>query len=136
MTNALADAGLAADAIDYINAHGTGTRLNDVAEAQAIKTAFRDAATEPAVSSSKSLMGHLLAGCGGPELVLTVLSVNRDAIHPTRNLCRPDRRCDLDFVSGKARHTPIRAALSNSFGFGGQNACVIVKKIEGGAVSQ
>lgn len=135
MTNALADAGLASDAIDFINAHGTGTRLNDVAEARAIKTVFGDAPAEPAVSSSKSLMGHLLAGCGGPELVLTILSVRRDTIHPTRNLSRPDRRCDLHFVSGLARHTPIRAALSNSFGFGGQNACVIVKKIEGGLVS-
>ncbi|MCD4748533.1 MAG: beta-ketoacyl-[acyl-carrier-protein] synthase family protein [Thermoanaerobaculales bacterium] len=132
MTNALADAGLTASAIDSINAHGTGTRLNDVAESRAINTVFGDTETQPVVSSSKSLMGHLLAGCGGPELVLTILSVSRDAVHPTRNLSRPDRRCDLNFVSGKARYTPVRAALSNSFGFGGQNACVIVKKNEGG----
>jgi len=128
MRAALADAGLDPGGIDYINAHGTGTRLNDVAEAQAIRAVFGAEAAGLAVSSSKSLIGHLLAACGGPECVLTVLSVNRDEIHPTRNLEQPDPKCGLDCVPGTSRRRIVRAALSNSFGFGGQNACLAVRK--------
>jgi 3-oxoacyl-[acyl-carrier-protein] synthase II len=130
MRAALADAGLAPADIDYINAHGTGTRLNDPAETAAIKAVFGPEAGRVAVSSSKSLIGHLLAACGGPELVFTALSVQRDAIHPTANLTQPDPKCDLDCVPGAARLRPVRAALSNSFGFGGQNGCLVLKKFD------
>jgi 3-oxoacyl-[acyl-carrier-protein] synthase II len=128
MRAALGDAGLEPAQIDYVNAHGTGTRLNDVAETRAIKSVFGAAAPRLAISSSKPLVGHLLAGCGGPEFVFTVLSVQRDEIHPTINLISPDPECDLDFVAAGARRRAVRAALSNSFGFGGQNACLAVKK--------
>ena len=101
MRAALADAGLAPADIDYINAHGTGTRLNDPAETSAIKAVFGAGAGRVAVSSSKSLIGHLLAACGGPEFVFTALSVHRDAIHPTANLTQPDPKCDLDYVPGR-----------------------------------
>jgi len=128
MKSALADSGLPPDAIDHINAHGTGTHLNDVAEAAAIHKAFGLQARHVAVTSSKSLTGHLLAGCGGPEFVFTALSVARDIVHPTANLTHLDSRCDLDVVAGSARHLEVRAAMSNSFGFGGQNASVVLQK--------
>ncbi len=128
MSSALADAGLSPGDIDYINAHGTGTKLNDRAETAAVKSVFGDLAAAIAISSSKSLIGHLVAACGGPELVFSTLSVNRDEIHPTRNLTCPDPSCDLDFTPGGARRMRVRAALSNSFGFGGQNACIVVRK--------
>jgi 3-oxoacyl-[acyl-carrier-protein] synthase II len=124
MRAALADAGLSPEDVDYVNAHGTGTRLNDVAETAAIKQALGARAADVPVSSSKPLFGHLLAGCGGAEAVLTVLSVARGEVHPTANLERPDRKCDLDYVPGVMRRRTVRAALSNSFGFGGQNACL------------
>ncbi|MBI5380191.1 MAG: beta-ketoacyl-[acyl-carrier-protein] synthase family protein, partial [Nitrospirae bacterium] len=128
MQRALEDARLAPDDVDYINAHGTGTKLNDAAETLAIKRVFGDWAHKLAVSSSKSLIGHLLAASGGPEFVFTALSVRRDRIHPTINLTHPDPKCDLDYVPQAARSRTVRAALSNSFGFGGQNASVLVKK--------
>jgi 3-oxoacyl-[acyl-carrier-protein] synthase II len=130
MRAALADAALAPADIDYINAHGTGTRLNDPAEIAAVKAVFGPGAGRVAISSSKSLIGHLLAACGGPELVFTALSVHRDAIHPTANLTQPDPKCDLDCVPGAARYRPVRAALSNSFGFGGQNGCLVLRKYD------
>jgi 3-oxoacyl-[acyl-carrier-protein] synthase II len=128
MRLALRDAQMHSDEIDYINAHGTSTKLNDIAETIAIKKVFRDNAYHIPVSSSKSMIGHLLAASGGPEFVYTVLSVSRDEIHPTINLTHPDPKCDLDYVPHEKRLRTVHAALSNSFGFGGQNASIIVKK--------
>lgn len=128
MMNALEDADLNPDMVDYINAHGTGTKLNDISETIAIKNVFKHNAGNIPVSSSKSMIGHLLAAAGGPEFIYTVLSVSRDEIHPTINLANPDPKCDLDYVPNVKRSKPVRAALSNSFGFGGQNASIVVKK--------
>jgi 3-oxoacyl-[acyl-carrier-protein] synthase II len=132
MSRALADSGMGPGEIDYINAHGTSTKLNDLAETIAIKKVFGEKAGEIAISSSKSLIGHLLAGSGGPEFVFTVLSVARDQIHPTINLSNPDPKCDLDYVPNVWRRKVVGAALSNSFGFGGQNATIVVRKYSGG----
>ena len=131
MRGALKDAGLDPAQVDYINAHGTGTKLNDATETLAIKEVFGAAAYEVAISSSKSLIGHLMAAAGGPEFVFSVLSVYTDEIHPTINLTQRDPKCDLDYVANVKRSRVVRAALSNSFGFGGQNACVAVKKYAG-----
>jgi 3-oxoacyl-[acyl-carrier-protein] synthase II len=128
MKAALRDAGLGSDGIGYINAHGTSTRLNDAIETLAIKKVFGDHAPRIAISSTKSLIGHLLAASGAPEFVFTVLTVARDEIHPTINLTHPDRKCDLDYVPGVKRTKTVQAALSNSFGFGGQNGSIVVKK--------
>jgi 3-oxoacyl-[acyl-carrier-protein] synthase II len=130
MRAALQDAGLRTDEIDYINAHGTSTKLNDAMETTAIKNVFDRHAASIAISSSKSMIGHLLAASGGPEFVYTVLSVQRDEIHPTINFLNPDPRCDLDYVPNVKRTKMVRAALSNSFGFGGQNASVVVRKYQ------
>ena len=128
MMNALHDSGLESDQIDYINAHGTSTKLNDAAETKAIKKVFKDHAYNLSINSSKSLIGHLLAASGGPEFVFTTLSVNRDILHPTINLNNRDPKCDLDYVPNKAKEKIVGAAISNSFGFGGQNASIVVKK--------
>ncbi|MBF0464037.1 MAG: beta-ketoacyl-[acyl-carrier-protein] synthase family protein [Nitrospirae bacterium] len=128
MRAALTDSGIALDSIDYINAHGTSTKLNDTAETIAIKRVFNQHAKDICISSSKSMTGHLLAASGGPEFIFTVLSTHNDEIHPTINLTNPDPKCDLDYVPNVKRMKTVRAALSNSFGFGGQNASVIVKK--------
>jgi 3-oxoacyl-[acyl-carrier-protein] synthase II len=128
MKNALQDAGLEPGAVDYINAHGTGTKLNDATETLAIKKVFKEGAHRVAVSSSKSLIGHLMAAAGAPEFVYTTLTVHRDEIHPTMNLRNPDPSCDLDYVPNVMRSRRVEAALSNSFGFGGQNASVVIKK--------
>ncbi|MBI2178745.1 MAG: beta-ketoacyl-[acyl-carrier-protein] synthase family protein [Candidatus Tectomicrobia bacterium] len=128
MREALRDAGMAPAEVAYVNAHGTGTRLNDPAETLAIKEVFGESAKRLAVSSTKSFIGHLIAACGAPELVFTVLSVQRDVVHPTRNLENPDPKCDLDYVPEGAREMPVAAAISNSFGFGGQNAALVVRK--------
>jgi 3-oxoacyl-[acyl-carrier-protein] synthase II len=130
MSNALHDAGLNIDDIDYINAHGTSTKLNDTSETMAIKKVFKENAYNISISSSKSLIGHLLAASGGPEFIFTVLSVNRDEIHPTLNLTNRDPKCDLDYVPGKKINKTVRAAISNSFGFGGQNASIVIKKYQ------
>lgn len=128
MRVALKDAELSPREIDYINAHGTGTKLNDLAETMAVKEVFRETAREIPISSSKSMIGHLMAASGAPEFVFTVLSVQRDEIHPTINLENPDPKCDLDYVPNVKRSRRVAAALSNSFGFGGQNASIVVKK--------
>ncbi len=128
MRRALEDAGLGPGEIDYINAHGTGTKLNDAAESTAIAEVFGRRGQAPAISSSKPLTGHLLAASGGPEFVFTVLSTQRDVVHPTINLENPDPKCDLDYVPGQKREIRVGAALSNSFGFGGQNATIVVRK--------
>jgi 3-oxoacyl-[acyl-carrier-protein] synthase II len=131
MRAALKDSGLQASDIDYINAHGTSTKLNDAIETIAIKSVFSDHAQGIAISSSKSIIGHLLAASGGPEFLFTALSVQRDEVHPTINLTNPDPKCDLDYVPNVKRSMTVRAALSNSFGFGGQNASIILKKYRG-----
>lgn len=128
MRAAFKDAGIGPDGIDYINAHGTSTKLNDLIETVAIKRVFGEHASRVPISSSKSLIGHLLAASGAPEFIFTVLTVARDEIHPTINLTHPDPKCDLDYVPNVMRRKRVRAALSNSFGFGGQNGSVIVKK--------
>ncbi len=124
----LADAGLAPDEIDYINAHGTATVLNDQVETTAIKRVFGDYAYRVPISSAKSMTGHCLGGSGAIEAIASVMSVCTDTIHPTINLENPDPACDLDYVPGTARQQRVDTVLSNSFGFGGQNACLIVGK--------
>jgi len=131
MERALADAGLSTDDIDYINAHGTSTLLNDKAETRAIKRLFGERAYRIPVSSTKSMVGHMLGAAGAVECVATTLAVANDMVHPTRNYEHPDPDCDLDYVPGSARQVPVRAAISNSFGFGGHNACLAVKKFQG-----
>ena len=128
MRGALRDAGMAPEEIAYVNAHGTGTRLNDPAETRAIKEVFGESGARLAVSSTKPMIGHLIAACGAPELIFTALSVARDEVHPTLNLENPDPGCDLDYVPGEARKMAVPAAISNSFGFGGQNATLVVGK--------
>jgi 3-oxoacyl-[acyl-carrier-protein] synthase II len=128
MRAALADAGITPAQIDYINAHGTSTPLNDLYESRAIKTAFGDAASRVAISSTKSMTGHLLGGAGGIETVFTALSIHHDMIPPTINLDYPDEECDLDYVPKVARQKTVNYAMSNSFGFGGTNASLILKK--------
>ena len=129
MQNAMRNAGLDTEDIDYINAHGTSTPLGDVAECIAIKRAFGDHARKLAVSSTKSMTGHLLGAAGGVEAVFTVLALRDQVAPPTANLFNVDPQCDLDFVPRVARDMPIRAALSNSFGFGGTNATLAFRKI-------
>jgi 3-oxoacyl-[acyl-carrier-protein] synthase II len=128
MQMALADAGMAAEDIDYINAHGTSTPLNDVCETRAIKSVFQDHAYKLAISSTKSMTGHMLGGAGGIESVFCALAIDRQIIPPTINLENPDPECDLDYVPNVARETTINTAMSNSFGFGGTNAVLIMKR--------
>ena len=130
MQMALDDAGLVPEDIDYINAHGTSTPLNDVVETRAIKTVFGGHANKLAISSTKSMIGHMLGGAGGVESVFLALSIRDQIIPPTINLENPDPECDLDYVPNKARETVIKAAISNSFGFGGTNAVLAMKKFE------
>ncbi len=130
MRRALATAGLKPEEVDYINAHGTSTDLNDKYETAAIKSVFGDRAGKVAISSTKSMTGHLLGAAGGIELVATVLCMANSLIHPTANYETPDPECDLDYVPNRPRQANIRAALSNSFGFGGHNACLAVRKLD------
>jgi 3-oxoacyl-[acyl-carrier-protein] synthase II len=131
MKMALADAGMNVDEIDYINAHGTSTPLNDVVETRAIKSVYGDHARKLAISSTKSMTGHMLGGAGGIESVFTALAIHHQLAPPTANLEHPDEECDLDYIPGSAREMKIRAAMSNSFGFGGTNAVIIMKRFEG-----
>jgi 3-oxoacyl-[acyl-carrier-protein] synthase II len=130
MRNALEDAGIAPDEIDYINAHGTSTPAGDRVETLAIKMVFGDHARKVAVSSTKSMTGHLLGAAGGLETGICALAVRDQAMPPTINYENPDPECDLDYVPNEARRAPIRYALSNSFGFGGTNGCLIFKRME------
>jgi 3-oxoacyl-[acyl-carrier-protein] synthase II len=129
MKLALKDAKLNPEQVDYINAHGTSTPLGDLAETKAVKGTFKDHAKKVAVSSTKSQMGHLLGASGGVEAVITAMTISRNLIPPTINLDNPDPECDLDFVPHKARDKKVDVAMSNSFGFGGHNASLVMKKI-------
>jgi 3-oxoacyl-[acyl-carrier-protein] synthase II len=129
MVNALKNGGLNATDIDYINAHGTSTQIGDIAECVAVKRCFGDHAARLAVSSTKSMTGHLLGAAGGIEAVFTVLAIRDQIAPPTANLFHRDPKCDLDFVPNIARDMPIRAALSNSFGFGGTNATLAFRSL-------
>jgi len=128
MALAIKDAGLKPEDIDHINAHGTSTDLNDKFETMAIKTLFGERAKKIAVSSNKSMVGHMLGAAGAVEFISTVLAVKNDIVPPTINLENPDPECDLDYVPGNARKMLVRAAISNSFGFGGHNAVIAAKK--------
>ena len=130
MQMALNDAGLTPEDVDYINAHGTSTQLNDRCETNAIKTVFGDHASKLAISSTKSMLGHMLGATGGVEAALMALSINDQFAPPTINLDEPSPECDLDYVPKVGRKMTIRAAISNSFGFGGTNAVVAMKKFE------
>lgn len=131
MAKAIADAGLKPSDVDYINAHGTSTPLNDKNETLAIKALFGDHAQKLAVSSTKSMTGHLLGAAGGIECIACALTVQNDMIHPTINYDNPDPELDLDYVPNKARKQVVNVAISNSFGFGGHNATILVKKYVG-----
>ena len=129
MSRALEDGKLDIDAIGYINAHGTSTPLGDAAETAAVKSVFGSRAREVSISSTKSQLGHLLGASGGVELVLTVLALRDHLIPPTINLETPDPKCDLDYTPNKPRERRLAAAMSNSFGFGGHNASIIVGQL-------
>ncbi|HEY5313052.1 MAG TPA: beta-ketoacyl-ACP synthase II [Pirellulales bacterium] len=132
MSQALRDAGLNATDIGYINAHGTSTPLGDQAETTAIKTIFGDYARQVNISSTKSQLGHLLGASGGVELVISTLALRDGIIPPTINLDTPDPKCDLDYTPNEARQRAISSAMSNSFGFGGHNASMIVGRLRDG----
>ena len=131
MALTLADAGVAPDQVDYINAHGTSTHMNDSCETAAIHTAFGEWAEKLCVSSTKSMTGHLLGGAGGVEAVFTALALHDDFVPATIHYQTPDPECDLDYVPNTGREKHLRYAMSNSLGFGGHNACLLFKKWEG-----
>ena len=131
MAMAIRKAGISPDQVDYVNAHGTSTPYNDKLETLAIKNCFGSHARKLAISSTKSMTGHLLGGAGGLEAGISALAVFHDEVPPTINLDNPDPECDLDYVPHKSRKMPVRYALSNSFGFGGTNAALLFKKYEG-----
>ena len=130
MRQAIAGAGLKAEDVDYINAHGTSTAINDKAETDAIKTVFGDDAYKVAVSSSKSMTGHLLGAAGALEAAICVLSIERGCIPPTINLTNPDPECDLDYTPHNARMTKVDVAMTNSLGFGGHNTALLFQRFE------
>ncbi|MBJ7602670.1 MAG: beta-ketoacyl-ACP synthase II [Candidatus Dormibacteraeota bacterium] len=127
---ALADADIAPEDVDYVNAHGTSTSLNDAAETRALKMALGDHARRVPISSTKSMIGHLLGAAGAVEAIAVLKTINEGVIHPTINLHQPDPECDLDYVPNQARPGQVRIALSNSFGFGGQNCTLVLKRYE------
>ena len=129
MNNALRDAGLAIDSVDYVNAHGTSTPLGDLAETMAVKRFLGERAKKVAVNSTKSMTGHLLGAAGGVEAVFSILALVNQVSPPTINLHNPDPACDLDYVPNTARKMAIRTALSNSFGFGGTNGTLVFKPV-------
>lgn len=131
MENAIKDAGISPTEVDYINAHGTSTPLNDKTETLAIKRVFKDHAYNLMVSSNKSMIGHLLGAAGAVEAIFTVLTIKEGIVPPTINYEYPDPECDLDYVPNEARKRDVKIALSNSFGFGGVNATLVFRKFEG-----
>ncbi|HID22022.1 MAG TPA: beta-ketoacyl-ACP synthase II, partial [Planctomycetaceae bacterium] len=128
MTAAIRDAKLSPQDIDYINAHGTSTPLGGVAETRGIKAVFNSHAQKVAISSNKSQVGHLLGASGAVELITAILALQHQVLPPTINLDNPDEQCDLDYVPNEARPAKIQYVLKNSFGFGGHNACLVLKK--------
>ncbi|MBN1931081.1 MAG: beta-ketoacyl-ACP synthase II [Desulfobacterales bacterium] len=128
MLSAIKDAGISYDKVEYINAHGTSTQLNDIYETMAVKSVFKDKAYSIPMSSTKSMTGHLLGGAGGIETVFTALTIHEGIIPPTINFENPDKECDLDYVPNVARKKNIEVAMTNSFGFGGTNASLILRK--------
>ena len=131
MKMAIKDAGLKPEDVDYINAHGTSTPLNDLTETLAIKKVFGDHAKKVPISATKSMTGHLLGAAGSTEAIFTILSIRDGIMPPTINYEEPDPQCDLDYVPNVARRKPLRIAMSNAFGFGGTNAALVFKKFEG-----
>src|SRR5258706_14719764 len=131
VTLAMKDAGIEPTEIDYINAHGTSTQLNDAGETKALKIALGDHAYKVAISSTKSMIGHLLGAAGAVEAIATLLTINRGVIHPTINYDNPDPACDLDYVPNTARRKDVKVAISNGFGVGGHEAGVALGKYEG-----
>jgi len=127
---ALEEGGVTPEDIDYINAHGTATRLNDPIETRAIKKVFGQRAYTIPISSTKSMIGHLIGAAGGVEAIATAMSIRENRVHPTINLEHPDPECDLDYVPNESRETPVRIAMSNSLGFGGFNSVVLLKQYE------
>jgi 3-oxoacyl-(acyl-carrier-protein) synthase len=123
---AIQDAGLKAQNIDYINTHGTATLMNDWSETAAIKRVFGQCAFQVPMSSTKSMIGHTMGGAGAIEAIVCVKTMEQGIIHPTINLETPDPKCDLDYVPGVARKAAVQVTLSNSFGLGGQNACLVL----------
>jgi 3-oxoacyl-[acyl-carrier-protein] synthase II len=130
VTFALKDAGIEPGDIDYVNAHGTSTQLNDAGETKALKIALGEHAYKVAISSTKSMIGHLLGAAGAVEAIATLLTINRGMIHPTINYENPDPECDLDYVPNTARRKDVNIAISNGFGFGGHNAVVVLARYE------
>ena len=131
MRAAIADAGLEPDDIDYINAHGTRTPPNDRSETVAIKTVFGEHAYRVPISSTKSMIGHLIGAGGGVEAIATIQTIKTGIIPPTINLEHPDPECDLDYVPNKAREVEVEVGMSNSFGFGGHNATLVFRRYDG-----
>jgi len=130
VTIAMENAGISPEEVDYINAHGTATLLNDRTETTVIKTVFGDRANSIPISASKSMVGHLLGAAGGIEAVITIMAMNHGIAPPTINLNHPDPECDLDYVPNKARQLEINTAISNSFGFGGHNSVLVFRKFQ------
>jgi 3-oxoacyl-(acyl-carrier-protein) synthase len=130
MRQALAEAGLGPEEVDYLNAHGTSTPLNDRAETAAIWAAFGPAARGLAISSTKGAMGHLLGAAGAVEAVVAIKAIEEGLIPPTLNYEHPDPACDLDYTPNRARRLPVRTAMSNSFGFGGHNATLLFRAVD------
>lgn len=130
MVNAIQDAGIPPEAIDYVNAHGTSTPLGDLAETKAIKRVFGDHAYKLAVSSTKSMTGHMLGAAGGAEAIFSILALRDQVLPPTINLEQPDEGCDLDYVPKEKRTASLEYAISNSFGFGGTNASLVFRRID------
>ena len=128
MESALLIGRIALDEVNYINAHGTGTLLNDVAETRAIKNTFKSKAYQIPVSSSKSMTGHLMGATGALETIICVLAIRDNVLPPTINYVEPDPECDLDYVPNQAREGDVKVAMTNAFGFGGHNSVIVVKE--------
>ena len=128
VVRALENASVELDEIDYINAHGTSTPINDASETKAIKRVFGERAYDIPISSTKSMVGHSLGASGSLEAIVCINSINDNILHPTINQEESDPDCDLDYIPNVARETEVNITLSNSFGFGGQNACLVIKQ--------